>query len=906
MSKHPPTDFLKYIGTPFEKHILPIIPAGADISADSSLTAEHLGKIPGLWAWRQKVWYGFRGWQRHFTKKQHIEKWQSWQDADKADTAIALGLRLGEVVAIDIDINHAELADEAEARVRDVWGDPICVRRREDSARRVLLYIRKPRTMPITKARVTFSCPLTSDEVNAVEILGWGQQVVIEGPHAKGAMHYWLDGVGLADICEKVDGEWKLKGKPGLVTTDDALRLTTGLAKWVNGKGDEGWKILVPGKAGKLRDPSKEHQIDSPNNPHYLPLEERDLLTRAINAIDLNDDRLALYDDWFKLMLAICASVGRDMDYFHEVVLPWLQTYPANEPEAMELKWRNAFSTSTLGAGYVYHVAALFGFTEGVQKQNDDLVAALYPTDGDHEDGATSPDAGERHNAESVGDVLGMVGAGASGPLPPGHSDVSLRDSFIEKQGQHFRYVAEVRDPRVAWIKQHNGLWVPAYPEFAQAVSDHCCDVGRDYRAAPSGGKIDKELRSFHRQRAIEGMLAKSPEMVVSQDQFDVDPWLLNTPEGVVDIRTLELRAHEPTDLMRMQTAVSPLIAATGLYHFFCPQWLRYIDFMANGDERVTSLLRRYGAYMLTSYTNDLYFLFMWGVPNSGKSVFISVLEKLLATYVTPVSQYFFMRQFDKRTFELYQLKGKRGALAGEVPKGATWDVQLLSTMLGGSKLKAEGKGRDFIEFYNTAKVIIAGNHAPSFPSNTEKDGIDRRMLRLDFSRRVDEVLPDDRDFAARVVATEGHSILMWFLEEAQQGYQDLQNNGSFMGATADLGLALARAYRLKANPHVQWIEDEMERDPDAQIPAKSAWHAYQEWGDKQGMWRGQKMESYDDFQVAMRNLDFSVKKPTSHKQGMAMVMHGLRPKNKLADDEFLRPEATNVASLYQQAPLGG
>lgn len=44
---HPNTDFLKYIGTPFEHFILPITPAGATLSTESVLTAEHLGKIPG-------------------------------------------------------------------------------------------------------------------------------------------------------------------------------------------------------------------------------------------------------------------------------------------------------------------------------------------------------------------------------------------------------------------------------------------------------------------------------------------------------------------------------------------------------------------------------------------------------------------------------------------------------------------------------------------------------------------------------------------------------------------------------------------------------------------------------------------------------------------------------------------
>jgi hypothetical protein len=78
------------------------------------------------------------------------------------------------LIAIDIDINHRELADEAEALVVRSLGLPLGVRRREGSARRVLIYLHKPRTMPITKSRVAFKTPLTGEEVNAVEILGEG------------------------------------------------------------------------------------------------------------------------------------------------------------------------------------------------------------------------------------------------------------------------------------------------------------------------------------------------------------------------------------------------------------------------------------------------------------------------------------------------------------------------------------------------------------------------------------------------------------------------------------------------------------------------------------------------------------------------------------------------------------
>ncbi len=859
------SDFLKFIGTPFEHYILPIIPAGATLAPESSLTADHLGKIPGKFAHGPRYWFGFMGWQSYWTTKFDLEKWQGWQDPDKADTAIAVALRLRTVIAIDIDIDDPVLADEAELRVVMVLGKPLAVRLRVGNARRVLIYGHKTKTMPITKSRVVFT--IEGGGLNAIEVLGEGQEVVIEGPHAKGAMHYWRDGKGLANLTVE-DAEASRAAAP-----EDILSLHQALFTWIKGNEGEGWKHIVSGGGGKARtEPLDTHEISSPASPLWIKNEERGLLARAMQAINLDDPRID-YDRFVALNRALCASTGCDIGFLHEVVWPWVCTQtiargsgPRTEDrgvEWLEDKWRT-FGRSSFGADYIYRTAAAFGFTEGLPREEigDDTIAALY--------GAPAEEGAAETAAER-----GDAGAGGGGSLAPRDTDANVRDSFIAKHGWRFRYIVEIRDPRIAWVEQKGGIWVEAYNELARAVSDHCCEIGAAYRnSGPGGPAREQRLNSANMHNNIERMLAKSPGIAISIEDFDRDPWQLNTSDVVIDIRTLDMRPHTADDLMRMRTAISPALAAQGFYNVCCPRWMEYIDFMSNGDDRVKALLRRYGAYCLTGYANDLFFLFMQGVPNGGKSVFQDVLMRMLSKYLKPVSQYFFIAQQGKRTFELSQLKGKRGAFAGEVPKGSRWDVQLISTMLGGSELSAEGKGTSFKDFYNTAKILVAGNHRPSFPSTTDPDGIDRRMLLLEFPRSIEGVLPDDKNFAQNVVAAEGPAILMWFLEEAQAGWESLQRDGSFMGNTIEVGLELARIYRERANPHMQWVEEEMQRE--GQIPGKQAWHTYLEYGDRMGLWKSQKKEGYDDFLTAMRTLGFRIGAPTSHIKGRAKIILGL------------------------------
>jgi len=105
---NPPSDFLKYIGTPLQKLVLPIIPAGDPLREDSSLTADHLGKIPGKFAPALGNWTGYHNWQYNISTPAMLQRWQEWQ---RTTSAIAIGVRLGELLAVDIDCDDQAIAD---------------------------------------------------------------------------------------------------------------------------------------------------------------------------------------------------------------------------------------------------------------------------------------------------------------------------------------------------------------------------------------------------------------------------------------------------------------------------------------------------------------------------------------------------------------------------------------------------------------------------------------------------------------------------------------------------------------------------------------------------------------------------------------------------------------------------
>lgn len=170
---HPHSDFLKFAAEPALMYfILPIIPVGAELRDDSTLTPDHLGKIPGKWFPATRKWSGFYGWQAYQAKSTDLARWQEWQT--QCETGIAIGLRLGIFLACDIDCNDMAVADEIELHVSMQLGRTFAVRRRHESARRVMFYVHKMNVAPITKSRIAFKILGTGEDC-IVEFLGHGQ-----------------------------------------------------------------------------------------------------------------------------------------------------------------------------------------------------------------------------------------------------------------------------------------------------------------------------------------------------------------------------------------------------------------------------------------------------------------------------------------------------------------------------------------------------------------------------------------------------------------------------------------------------------------------------------------------------------------------------------------------------------
>ena len=180
--------FMDYKGTPFARWLLPIIPRGAQLSENSKIAKENVGKIPGVcYPQRGMVWSGYGGWTSHAVSEKILTIYDGWYPKD----TWTIGLQSRNFPGLDADVNESWQADVIRDLAFEHFGRTI-VRGRDGSPRQLMMYRIKQEGNFIPKFVRLYG--EGGWEPFKLEILGKGQQYLIEGPHPEGGRYFWLNG----------------------------------------------------------------------------------------------------------------------------------------------------------------------------------------------------------------------------------------------------------------------------------------------------------------------------------------------------------------------------------------------------------------------------------------------------------------------------------------------------------------------------------------------------------------------------------------------------------------------------------------------------------------------------------------------------------------------------------------
>jgi putative DNA primase/helicase len=380
----------------------------------------------------------------------------------------------------------------------------------------------------------------------------------------------------------------------------------------------------------------------------------------------------------------------------------------------------------------------------------------------------------------AIRDALAKAEPVTEADLAPEFSDDALALEFTARHAHELRYVAKWG----TWLHWDGTRW--KFEDTLKAF-DLARAVAREFANACSKPDSKPKIASAAKAAAIEKLARADRRHAATVDQWDPDPWLLNTPGGIIDLRTGNTLSHDPERYMTKITAVAP--------DGDCSLWQKFLAEITGGDAELQAFLQRISGYALTGSIREHALFFFYGTGGNGKGVFLNTLTAILRDYasVAPMEA-FVVAQGERHPTDLAGLRGARLVAAQETERGRRWAESRIKAITGGDRITARYMRQDFFTYSPAFKLVIAGNHKPSL--NAIDEAIRRRFHLVPFTVTIsapDRELPDK-------LSVEWPGILAWMIEGCRSWLQHGLN-------PPDAVRAATAAYLSEEDSLAQWIE---------------------------------------------------------------------------------------------------
>lgn len=393
----------------------------------------------------------------------------------------------------------------------------------------------------------------------------------------------------------------------------------------------------------------------------------------------------------------------------------------------------------------------------------------------------------------------------------PAFTDEALALRFAARHAENLRYVAEWG----RWYRHNGKVWVP---DKTLSAFDDARKICRE-AAGECNSKKAAALASAKTVAAVSMLARADRRLAATADQWDTDPWLLNTPSSVIDLRSGKSRPHCATDHLSKITAIAPNPTCQIV------QWLSFLDRITGGDTELIAYLQRMAGYALTGLTTEHAFFFLYGTGTNGKSTFLDALVACAGNYHrTAQIDIFIDSRTERHPTDLAALHGARVVTATETEEGRRWAESKIKVLTGGDKISARFMRQDFFEFTPQFKLIIAGNHKPSLRSVDE--AIRRRFHLVPFAVTIPKA---ERDLQlSEKLKAELPGILQWMIEGCLKWQRAKLSPPNAVTTATDKYLSAEDSIG-------EWINEFCNQDASAWESTASLFASWKGWAERAG-----------------------------------------------------------------------
>lgn len=427
-------------------------------------------------------------------------------------------------------------------------------------------------------------------------------------------------------------------------------------------------------------------------------------------------------------------------------------------------------------------------------------------------------------------------------PKDGGPTLAEFRDLFLDwaaEEGHHYAHY----EPWDTWFEYRHGVYV-GLPEKGMLRLVDTVLQERGF-ANLSGRKLKDILQKVGHHESVH------------RARVDQGPWELNVRNGVLDLRTLELRGHSHEYFSIVQSPVAWDAGAS------CPQWGAFLT-GAVPDPAMRALLRQYAGYALTGDMSAQKALFLIGEGGTGKGTFVHVLDALLggdAPHSLVGSAP--LEAIKDGSPQVEVLVGKRLCVISEISRTVNWEA--FKRITGQDAIQVNPKFRDAYNVRLETKLVILSNVIPRLGDDSANTSLTRRFLPVAFDQKSETPDPDLRE--KLTAPDELAGILVW----AVRGLAELREVGMRFPSSGDE--ALQRRIAEESNRIITFLEERAVAHPTGQISSGDLYKAYRDWCDEGRYLPVSPHRFAGDAEAALRVLGWTARR---HKTMGVMTWQGL------------------------------
>lgn len=344
-----------------------------------------------------------------------------------------------------------------------------------------------------------------------------------------------------------------------------------------------------------------------------------------------------------------------------------------------------------------------------------------------------------------------------------------------------------------------------------QALMESFDDSMRDLR---------DDVRRCETAAGVAGVLtlaASLEEFAFTVNDLDADPYLLNCSNGTLNLRTLELRRHNPADRLTKVTGAAFDAQAQG------PTWEAFLARVLP-DESVRGFLQGYVGLSLAGRVLEHRLAILTGTGRNGKGVFAGAVSCAMGDYAITAEPDLFMHREGAHPTGEMDLLGVRFIVVSESDRDRRLAEATVKRLTGGDLVRARKMRQDYVQFRPSHTAVLVTNHLPKVSG--DDPALWARLRVVPFGVVIPE--PEQDPHLPERLDAEAEAVLAW----AVAGWQAYQEKGM---TDPDAVKVATDRYRFDSDSVGRFLADCTISNPHGRIAAGALYERYSRWAADDG-----------------------------------------------------------------------